>query len=548
VYYHLDYVGGPRNYKWLNTVPITKIWEQTHLAWRYGADRVWIVNVGDLKPMEFPISFFMDMAWEPGQFTADNLQQWGERWAAQQFGPSHAKEIADVIAKYTKYNGRRKPELIDPSIFSVVNYDEADRVVGEWNTIVAKAEEIEKSLPAEYRDAYFQLVLYPTKASAVVTEMYVAAAKNRLYASQGRASANQWAARVRRLFKEDGELADRYNHVTAHGKWDHMMDQTHIGYTSWQQPEKQVMPQVREIEVPQAAALGVSPAGSSHAWPSPVGEAPVLPAFDAFNRQTRWIEVFNRGRAGFDFTATATEPWVVLGASSRHVEKDQRLAVRIDWDKAPQGRATGEVTIAGAGATVAVKVTAFKPPEPERSFAGFVEANGYVSIEAEHYTRKADAGEVHWQVIPDYGRTLSSVTTVPVTAASSEADGKGPCLEYRLYAFDAGKVDVAAVLAPTLNFVPGRGLRYAVSFDDQPPQVVDMAPHYPQRDWEKSVADSVREMHTSLTIDKPGEHTLKFWRVDPGVVLQKLVIDFGGVRPSYLGPPESYHGELTERH
>ena len=148
-------------------------------------------------------------------------------------GQGMPRRSRTLLRNTRKYNGRRKPELIDPSTFSVVNYDEADRVVGEWKAVVAKAEELEKTLPAEYRDAYFQLVLYPTKASAVVTEMYVAAAKNRFYASQGRASANDWAARVRALFKEDGELADAYNHVMAHGKWDHMMDQTHLGYQGY---------------------------------------------------------------------------------------------------------------------------------------------------------------------------------------------------------------------------------------------------------------------------------------------------------------------------
>jgi sugar lactone lactonase YvrE len=165
---------------------------------------------------------------------------------------------------------------------------------------------------------------------------------------------------------------------------------------------------------------------------------------------------------------------------------------------------------------------------------GFVEASGYVSIEAEHYTRRVSAGTVAWQRIPDYGRTLSAMSVFPVTAKSTIPPGSSR-LEYQMYLFDAGHVEVEVVLSPTLNFSPGRGLRYAISFDDEPPQIIDALAHNEQSDWETSVKDSVRKVRSTHTLAHPGSHTLKFWMVDPGVVLEKLVVDFGGVRPSYLG-------------
>src|SRR5207248_100495 len=200
IYYHFDYVGGPRSYKWLNTVPVTKVWEQMNLAYHYGADRIWIVNVGDLKPMEFPIEVFMTMAWEEQRWPKERLGEYTRQWAARQFGPEHASEIAEVIAAYTKYNGRRKPELIEPTTFSLVDYEEADRVVAEWKAATAKAEAIYQGMPENARDAFYQLVLYPTKACATVTELYVTAGRNRLYAAQGRAGTNDLAAGARALF------------------------------------------------------------------------------------------------------------------------------------------------------------------------------------------------------------------------------------------------------------------------------------------------------------------------------------------------------------
>ena len=161
-------------------------------------------------------------------------------------------------------------------------------------------------------------------------------------------------------------------------------------------------------------------------------------------------------------------------------------------------------------------------------------------MEAEHYTKKAAAGPLRWEKIGDLGRTLSAMTIFPVTAQSVTPPAGSPCLEYKMYLFDSGNVEVEAILSPTLNFAPGRGLRYAISFDAEPPQIVDALAQNSQRDWETSVKDAVRKAKSTHTLSEPGYHTLKFWMVDPAVVLQKLVVNLGGVKPSYLGPPESF--------
>jgi hypothetical protein len=541
VYYHFDYVGGPRNYKWIDTNPIPKVWEQMNQALEYGADRVWIVNAGDLKPMEFPIDFFLKFARDPKRWPKEKIGEFTRLWAEREFGAAHAAEIADIVSKTLKYNGRRKPELLEPATYSVVDYQEADRVVAEYKAVVAAAERISAELPENARDAFFQLVTHPAQANAIVTEMYVSAAKNRLYAAQGRASASDMAAQTRALFKADSDLTDYYNHTLAHGKWNHMMDQTHIGYTYWQQPPNNTMPEVKEIELPAAAAMGVAIEGSTGAWPVAKVD-PVLPGFDVFNQPKRYVDIFNRGQAPFEFIATASAPWIVLSATKGTVEKEQRLWASVDWSKAPRGTANGSVTISGPGASFTATVQATNPQTPAKGdLKGFVEADGYVSIEAEHFTRKVDARLVHWDKIDDYGRTLSAMTVFPVTAASVTPP-QSPCLEYEMYLFDPGKVEVEAILSPALNFVPGRGLRYAISFDGQPPQVIDALARNSLSDWETTVKDSVRKVKSSHMLSGSGYHTLKFWMVDPGVVLEKVVVNLGGVKPSYLGPPESHRG------
>ena len=264
VYYHFDYVGGPRNYKWLNTNQIERTWEQMNLAWEHGVDRLWIVNVGDIKPMEFPISFFLDHAWNPDAIGIPELTAYPARWAAQQFGPQHAAEIGELLTRYTQYNSRRKPELITSETFSL-DTGEADRVVDHWNALVQRAEAIEKMLPAQARDAYFQLVLHPIQASANLNELYVTVARNRRAAEQKLPETNRLADRAEALYARHQVIRRRYEAEIAGGKWKHMMSQAVFGYTSWQQPDVEKMPEVRRIAAGPAGGLMVSHSSSGPA-------------------------------------------------------------------------------------------------------------------------------------------------------------------------------------------------------------------------------------------------------------------------------------------
>ena len=545
IYYHFDYVGDPRSYKWLNTYPITKVWEQMDLAHAYGANRIWVVNVGDLKPMEFPIEFFLDYARDPGKWNQDNLSNYTKLWATRNFGAEHATEIADLISKYTKYNGRRKPEQLEPNTSSLIHFREAERVDSEWQAITKEAERIQQELPPAYHDAFFELVLYPIEASAIVNELYITAGENRLYATQGRVSTNGLATRARTLFADDAALSSEYNHQLAHGKWDHMMDQTHIGYTFWNQPPLNAMPAVRQVQPASGARMGIAVEGSAIASDRALGfgGAPLsLPTFDAYNQQSRFIDVFDEGDQPFAFTVRADHPWISVTPDHGTVSKDQRLLLHIDWNQVPAGENTGTVWISQrSGPTIAVHVVASNPTIPSRKdLRGFVETNHYVSIEAAHFTNRTSEGAAHWANLPDFGETLSGMTIFPVTAASVLPPRPAASLEYKMYLFEAGTYQVEAILAPTLNFVPGRGLRYAMSFDDQPPLVVDALADHSANAWATAVSDGVRKVSSTLTIAQPGYHTLKFRMVDPGVVLEKLVISQGEVPSSYLGPPESY--------
>uniref|UniRef100_S0DDJ6 Glycoside hydrolase family 115 protein n=1 Tax=termite gut metagenome TaxID=433724 RepID=S0DDJ6_9ZZZZ len=425
MYYHFDYVGGPRNYKWINVSQVQRIWEQMNLTYRYGVDEMWIVNVGDLKPMEYPISFFLDMAWNPDRFDAGNLVGHTERWCAQQFGEKHAKEAARLIDLYTKYNRRVTPELLDENTYSLENYNEFETVVKDYRDLLVDAMRLYYLMPGEYRDAFDQLVLFPINACCNLYEMYYAVAKNRYCATRGDVEANRWADRAKECFERDSILTVHYSTGIAGGKWPHMMDQVRIGYTDWQQPERSVMPEV-EYVVP--------------------------------------------------------------------VKKT--------------GAVDGKI---------------------------YVEADGYVSIEAENFARKNSSPGIEWTVIPDLGRTLSGVTTMPVTVSPEKEDA---WLEYDIEVRTAGEARLIVLVSPTLNFNANRGLRYAVSVDGGEEQVVNFNGHYRGELWDWQ-GESIIETSTTHGIEEAGRHTIRFRALDPGIVLQKIMLDAGGLRPSYLGAPQS---------
>ena len=443
IYYHFDYVGDPRNYKWLNTNPISKTWEQMHLAYEYGVKQVWVVNVGDLKPMEFPISFFLDYAWSPNKWPASRLKEYTRLWARQQFGKEHENEIADILTNYTKYNSRRKPELLDENTYSLSNYREFETVAADYDHLRDRAQLLYKKIPATYKDAYYELVLHPVEACSNLHDLYFATAKNHLCEAEGNALANDMAKQVKKFYAKDAEISAYYNKTLANGKWNHMMDQTHIGYTYWQQPDSNKMPDVKLVSQPAKASI--------------ITKAP--------------------------------------GKSSSTLEL--------------------------------------------KNAKGFIERDGYISIEAGHYSRKVDEGNIKWFIIPDYGRTLDGVTISPVTAKSRQPGGSSPHLEYLIYLTDTGKVQVKAYISPTLDFTNTTGLHYAISIDDEQPQIVNINADESPQAWGKNVSDNIKILITGHHINKPGRHILKYWMVDPGVVLQKIVIDAGGEKPSYLGPPES---------
>jgi hypothetical protein len=544
-----------------------------------------VANVGDMKGNELPLQFFLDFAWNPARFTADNLGEWEEAYVAQSFGPRIAGRMAELLHRYGQLQARRKPELLNRHItldptknlstdssaviyddqgtpFSLTDYQETDRITAEWQELAAEAVRIGRELPAAAQDAYYELVQYEVTATANLYALRQAEFTNILYAAQGRAATNDVAAIAQAAFATDAALMTKFNTSIAGGKWKDFMIQPHIDYgdvarygpnAPWQEPELNnwaipdiIFPALQQISLPAGAALGVAIDGSDKAWPGELSPA-VLPALSPFQSQPLpFIEVFNRGQDPFNFQIQPAVSWVRVTPSRGRVQSQVRATVSVDWSRAPSGTTQVPITITGpGGASVVVQAPLVNPAVSRGSLAGFIEANGYVSMEADHFSKAVGAAPVSWMRIPDIGRTGSGMTPAPVTAGRVTPGGSSPRLEYTMTLFSTGPVTVWAYISPRANVLPTDGLHYAVSIDDGALQPVNIttatgaSDATMNRQWERITSDNVNLTSTTHTISAPGAHVLKFWMVDATVILQKLVVDTGGLKPSYLGPPES---------
>ena len=429
MYYHVDYVGAPRNSKWLNVSPIQHIWDQLTLTYQYGVDKLWVLNVGDLKPMEYPITFFMDFAWNPKRYAASNLMEHSRKFCAQQFGESQGCEAARILNLYCQYAGRVTAEMLDASTYNLET-GEWKQVCDEFARLEADALRQFVSLPENMRDAYRQLILFPVQALGNVYEMYYAQAMNHKLYADGNPEANAWADRVEQCFKRDSLLCLGYNKEIAGGKWNGMMTQKHIGYVSWNDDfPKDICPKVMR----------------------------------------------------FDNACSMAGGYI------------------------------------------------FQPSE------------GYVAMDAEHYYSLQNPAEAKWTVIPHMGRTRSGISLQPYSA-----NVDGGSISYRLQVPEGiDEVEVHVVTASTLAFQRKDGHRYTVGFEGQSPVEVNFngelneEPENVYRIMYPTVARRVIEKTVKLKVGESGVKTLVISPLDPGVVLQKIVVDMGGYKPSYLFGKES---------
>jgi hypothetical protein len=533
VYYHISYWGDPTSYLWINTTPPALVREELKKAYDTGANRLWVVNVGDIKPSEICLEFTMRFAWKVADVTENNVADAIALIAARDFGSANAVEIADIVMRYYQINIARRPEFMAKNTFNYVNYgDEGQKRLDDLNALLTRATAVSDSLPANKKDGFYEMVLYPLRASKLQNDKYIGAGKADLYAQQGRtASVTKYRTLSTTGFNTIKSDLTYYNNTLAGGKWQKMMDPYNGGDG---QPVIEGMPSLAAVPAA-SGTLGVAVEGQT------TGNEATTLKFSVYTDDRRFIDVFTKGAAGFSWTATTSQPWIKLTKMSGMITDEDRLWASIDWASAPAGDGTGTITITAGAASKTINVSTSNPAMPTKNnLEGYAESNGYVAIEAEHFTSKVDRGGAEWRVFKQLGRNGDSVKTLPDVSASITSDfaNASPELDYKIYFASTGSFTATVYRLPTLNTTGA--CRVAVGLDTAAPQVLTGTNSVDDSTWDAGALAQIEKLSAKIQVTAPGYHTLKVFKVDPSIAIDRIVIDTGGLLPSYLGPPESY--------
>ncbi len=550
VYYHASYWGQPHDYLWLSSTHPALIWEEMMKAYGLQARQLWVLNVGDLKPIEYDTQLFLDMAYDARPFAQSSyVPQHLQQWLQEAFGAEHAAELRRILWEYYDLAFERRPEFMGwsqtepttPTHRTAYNHfaygDEAQRRLDRYAALMREVRALRSRLDPTQADAFYELVYYPVVGAAWLNQKFLYQDKSYLYARQNRASAAGYAARARLAYDSIALETTYFNQQLAGGKWQGMMDYHPRNLPVFAAPTAPV------FHLDTTQVWGVAPEG----WPAPDSANPArlrLPVFEPWGPASQFIDVFLSRRQAVRWRAKTSASWLVLSARQGTLatapgQQQQRLAVHIDWQQLPtRGAATGYVTFTGAGKTFRVAVRAQPASSPEvQAYTGFIETQGYVSIPADGHTRLTGTPARQWGTIEAPGRPGQALQAQPLQAEPLPTTAPAATAAYDFYTLTEAAPVVTVITLPTHE--PTRALRqrYGVAIDDGPVQVLDIMTQGRSKEWKQNVLSNTARRQVKLASLRPGRHTLKLTVIDPGVVLDRFLIDLGGQRPAYSSIP-----------
>ncbi|KAL6416118.1 hypothetical protein AUP68_00331 [Ilyonectria robusta] len=540
-------------------------------AYHRKARQIWVFNVGDLKPLEIPMTFAMALAWNVDNIPSDGIQKFLGNLAERQFGQELSADVSSVWHGYDRLASLRKHEHIEPDTFSLLHYNEAEIILHRWKDLLDRADALHRRTTPEQKAASFQLILHPVKASYIYVALQIMRAKNQLYARQRRNSANKVAQTVLDLFDEDFDLSEEF-HALLDGKWNHMLMQTHYGYEeTWHAPSRDMISglcyvQRRQNSNPIVGQMGVAIEGHEGVRPGRINEESerthpsrrdlvpgvTLGLMSRYGPEKRWFEIFTRGTSHIHWSASAPYPWMKLSVTSGTLvpgEDDARVDISVDWSEVPESFDEETLIVIrseeGDLEHVHLPITGRRVPNTFQN--GFVEGCGYVSIPATGCDIKSP-----YIPLPDAGRLESgSVALQPSFPKEDETF----FLTYPFYLFsEPSSPTLLLYFATTLDFSPEDILSYDLKFDDGEAMSHRLQKTSPESDknaaelgwpaaddWFFAASDNVwvRKHEISGQDLKPGKHLLQIKLRHANMMLEKLVVDCGAVSDSYIGPPSS---------
>ncbi len=580
MYYHFDYVGGPKSYTWIQTTQISRVWDQMSVAYDYGIDDVWIVNVGDLKPMELDISYFLDLGYDFEKWGVngnEKIDEYKAQWIKQQFAKKDGTGLTDeqlteamqLISDYLDLYTLRKVEHIlyntagnCSDMFSVDNYSEAQDILMKCNDVMERAEALKAEVPEDLQAAFYQLVYYPAMAAPNVIKIQIYAALNQKYAGKNLTLANTYKTLCEKAIAFDQEIYDTYNNdMPGVGtKWQGMQSagqKYHIGMTGWQ-TDSGSLPSLKTVNASGSPALNVLVEDITGTMGNVyTSGSATLPAFTNINKEVYTIELANTASGSYDFTAEASEDWIVLSQTSGTVNTVQNISVSVDWSKVTSNQA-GTVTVSDGSNTVTVNVSADVTDTSALEEKTYVMANGYATIDVANYTAIKSGGGFENSgeyagndmiYVQDNGKYMGSIRTSSsvMTYLGAEDLASAPYVEYKVYVPYDGTFNIQSQFNPTSNVEYGhRELRYGISVDGGDVQITNsigddyLAGAY-SGTWTRDIENNGRTSTVSGINLSAGVHTIRYYQCDPNMALIRMTVYEGSLANVYSSPAESYY-------
>lgn len=551
VYYHVSYYGYPTSYLWLSSAQPGLIREELTKSYDMGSDKIWILNVGDLKPAEKEIEYFAKLARNVDQIRNTDIADIYAQNAKRDFNlnDSDAAQYAQIMDEYYELANSKRPEFIRGGEFSLTSYgDEGQRYIDRYNSIVRDAEALYGKIAEDKKAAFYELALYPIRSARNMAVDYIQNDRAKLYSEQGRGAViNRYAQESKNAAAQIDEDTSYYNSMLD-GKWNKIMN---INPKDLQGCDAHITTSLNPPEVTKLdyTAMNIAVDGQTDLSADP---SLTLSKYDTY---AKFIDIFNTGYGSFDYTVTSDSSAIDINKTAGTVYDSDRIYVKLDASKAPEGVSRSVITVSQKlGDTVidtrdiAVTINNQSEITAEKTY---IETEGTVSIEAEHYTNAVSNGIYEWQVEKDYGRSGDSVKIYPNLADdvnTNEILSKSAYTEYNVYFEDSGEYTLCAYRMPTLN---ERGsMKFAVGVDDNNPSVLSGTKAYPSSSsdtrnknnpWSKGVLSNTEILTSKVTIPNAGYHTIKLYNVSPEVVIDKMVLAKGEIPYSYFGAPESYN-------
>lgn len=573
VYYHLSYLGVPHSYLWFGTTPPALMYEELHKAYMSTADRVWVANSGDIKGTEASLALFLAMAYDIEAFNPDNVVDFHAKWFADMFGAEYLDDFKTITKEQSRLCFQRKPEYMGfgywnnfwgpgggekrtDTEFSLANYNEFENRWIDYRSIAGSTQKLYDKMPEKMKPAFFELFYYPVVGSKLMNHMNMGGQLYREYVRQERANAGVVKKYVEQLHDSLVSITNHYNEMLG-GKWRYVMslEQNYDGSAAYFK-----VPRMEQNYKPlDKPTLGIKVEGEQ--MDKAFGAYHQLPVFTKMFQQERWMDIYNKGIGALDAQITTSDSWIkVVPAGKGTVDYDMgitepvRYKVNVDFSSVPTGEMVkGWVKVKNGDEEEQILVSVFNPAEPKSDeLCGvFVEDNGYVSIPAVEFSRKVENDDLKFFVVDGLGVEGKALQMGEPTAplqAYRTVDSPNR-VEYDFYTFNAGIVDVYTYVLPTFPLHSERDFKmpentnsdtkYSVRIDGGSlSSPTTSAIEYTQA-WYDSILKNCRVNKSTLYIHEPGRHTLQIRCGDPGIVLQKIVIDFGGQKRSYAGPPST---------